>query len=50
MADTMTLDAAKCLVQAVEDAFGAADLTAIEQGFTVSGALKPFFKGRPGSA
>jgi ketosteroid isomerase-like protein len=34
MADTMTLDAAKRLVQAVEDAFGAADLTAIEQGFT----------------
>ena len=34
MADTMTLDAAKRLVQAVEDAFGAADLTTIEQGFT----------------
>ena len=34
MTDTMTLDAAKRLVQAVEDAFGAADLTAIEQGFT----------------
>jgi nuclear transport factor 2 (NTF2) superfamily protein len=34
MADTMTMDAAKRLVQAVEDAFGAADLTAIEQGFT----------------
>jgi hypothetical protein len=34
MTDTMTLDAAKRLVQAVEDAFGAADLTTIEQGFT----------------
>ena len=33
---TMTLswDAAKCLVQDVEDAFGAADLARIEQGFT----------------
>ena len=29
----MTWDEAKCLVQAVEDAFAAADLAAIEQGF-----------------
>jgi uncharacterized protein len=37
MADTsttLTWDAAKCLVQDVEDAFGAADLARIEQGFT----------------
>ena len=34
MADAMSLDAAKRLVQAVEDAFGAADLAAIEHGFT----------------
>jgi hypothetical protein len=34
MADNMTLDTARRLVRAVEDAFGAADLTAIEQGFT----------------
>lgn len=37
MADTsttLTWDAAKCLVQDVEDAFGAANLARIEQGFT----------------
>ena len=34
MADILTWDAAKRLVQDVEDAFGAADLSRIEQGFT----------------
>jgi len=34
MTATMTWDAAKRLVQDVEDAFGAADLTRIERGFT----------------
>lgn len=34
MAATLTWDAAKRLVQDVEDAFGAADLARIEQGFT----------------
>ena len=33
-AEAITWDAAKQLVQAVEDAFGAADLARIEQGFT----------------
>ena len=34
MPETLTWEAAKRLVQAVEDAFGAADLARIEQGFT----------------
>ncbi len=34
MAETLTWDAAKRLVQDVEDAFDAADLARIEQGFT----------------
>jgi nuclear transport factor 2 (NTF2) superfamily protein len=41
MAESLSWDAAKRLVQAVEDAFAAADLARIEQGFT-EGAVARF--------